>query len=56
MFPPSKTLAVVVPNGAQTPLKPDVVKYQQSVADVFHKLGLIPKPIKVKDVVLNKKL
>jgi sulfonate transport system substrate-binding protein len=44
------------PYGVQTPVKPDVVKYQQSVADVFHKLGLIPKPIKVKDVVLNKKL
>lgn len=44
------------PYGVQTPLKPDVVTYQQSVADVFHKLGLIPKPIKVKEAVLNKKL
>jgi sulfonate transport system substrate-binding protein len=44
------------PYGVQTPVKPDVVKYQQSVADTFLKLGLIPKPIKVKDVVLNKPL
>jgi len=44
------------PYGVQTPLAPDVAKYQQSVADTFLKLELIPKPIKVQDAVLQKKL
>jgi len=42
------------PYGIQHPLKSDVVSYQQSVADVFLKLGLIPKSINVKEAVLEK--
>lgn len=35
------------PYGVQ-PLQPDVVTYQQQVADTFYKLGLLPKQINVK--------
>lgn len=40
------------PYGVQRSLKPDVIAYQQNVADVFLELGLIPKPIRVKDAVI----
>jgi sulfonate transport system substrate-binding protein len=33
------------------PITPDVVAEQQKIADAFAKLGLIPKPIRVQDVV-----
>ena len=36
--------------GAQ-PISPEVVNDQQKIADAFYGLGLIPKPIKVGDVV-----
>lgn len=35
------------------PLDDSVIAYQQSIADTFHKLGLLPKPLVVKDVVLR---
>ncbi|WP_313930033.1 sulfonate ABC transporter substrate-binding protein [Trichocoleus sp. FACHB-262] len=38
------------PYGVQQPLKPDVVNYQQQVADAFVELKLLPKPIKVQEV------
>lgn len=37
------------PYGVQ-PIQPDVVAYQQQVADTFHKIGLLPKPVKVTEV------
>lgn len=37
------------PYGIQ-PIQPDVVTYQQQVADTFHQLGLLPKPVNVKEV------
>lgn len=36
--------------GISQPVKPDVVEYQQKVADSFLALKLLPKPIAVKDV------
>ena len=33
------------------PITDDIVATQQGVADRFHKLGLIPKPIVVRDIV-----
>lgn len=41
------------PLGILRSLKPDVIAYQQNVADVFLGLGLIPKPIQIKDVVVK---
>ena len=38
------------PYGIQQPLKPDVVNYQQQVADTFVELKLLPKPIKIQEV------
>ena len=38
------------PFDIQHPVQPDVVAYQQQIADSFVKLGLVPKPITVKDV------
>lgn len=43
------------PYGIQQPLKPDVVSYQQQVADTFVKLKLLPKPIKVQEVAQSSK-
>ncbi|MDE1150632.1 MAG: sulfonate ABC transporter substrate-binding protein [Azospirillaceae bacterium] len=37
------------------PMTPDVVADQQKIADTFHKLGLIPKPIKVSDAIPESK-
>ena len=37
------------PSGVQA-IKPDVVTYQQQVADTFLQLGLLPKPVKVQEV------
>lgn len=37
------------PYGVQ-PMQSDVVAYQQQVADTFFKLGLLPKPLDVKQV------
>lgn len=37
------------PYGVQ-PIQPDVVTYQQQVADTFHKIELLPKPVKVREV------
>lgn len=37
------------PYGVQ-PIQPDVVTYQQQVADTFHKIGLLPKTVKVREV------
>lgn len=34
------------------PITPEVVAYQQDLADTFHRLGLIPKPIDVEQVAL----
>jgi sulfonate transport system substrate-binding protein len=36
-----------------TPVNDKVIATQQAVADRFHKLGLIPKPVNVKEVVWN---
>ena len=33
------------------PVTDEIVTTQQAVADRFHKLGLIPKPIAVRDIV-----
>ncbi|SFN21195.1 sulfonate ABC transporter substrate-binding protein [Variovorax sp. OV329] len=35
------------------PITPDVIAAQQKIADTFHQLKLIPKPIKVSDAVLT---
>jgi sulfonate transport system substrate-binding protein len=35
------------------PLTPDVIAEQQKIADTFYKLGLLPKPIKIDDVVVK---
>lgn len=37
------------PSGVQA-IKPEVVTYQQQVADTFLQLGLLPKPVKVQEV------
>ena len=34
-----------------TPLSEDVVKAQQAIADTFHELGLLPKPVKIADAI-----
>jgi sulfonate transport system substrate-binding protein len=39
------------PPSAVGPLTPDIVADQQRVADAFHQLGLIPKPVRVADIV-----
>ena len=31
------------------PLTPEVIQNQQAIADIFHKVGLLPKPIAIKD-------
>ena len=33
------------------PVTDEIITMQQAVADRFHKLGLIPKPIAVRDIV-----
>jgi sulfonate transport system substrate-binding protein len=33
------------------PITPDIVEAQQKIADTFHKLGLLPKPITIRDAV-----
>ena len=33
------------------PITPEITAQQQAIADQFHKLGLIPKPIIVRDAV-----
>ena len=38
------------PYGITQPVKPDVVDYQQKVADAFLSLKLLPKPIAIKEV------
>jgi len=42
------------PYGIQQPIKPDVMTYQQQVADAFVELKLLPKSIKVQEVVQAK--
>lgn len=42
------------PYGVQA-IQQDVVTYQQQVADTFHKIGLLPKPVKVREVAEVKK-
>lgn len=37
------------PYGVQA-IQPEVVTYQQQVADTFHTIGLLPKPVKVREV------
>jgi sulfonate transport system substrate-binding protein len=44
------------PYGVETPLKPTTVTEQQSIADVFLNLGLIPKPLNVEEAVLQNPL
>lgn len=39
------------PRSPVAPLAPDLVADQQRVADAFHRLELIPKPVKVADIV-----
>ncbi len=51
--PTLKEITVSRPYGVNHPLKSDVINYQQSLANVFFKLGLIPKNINVKDAVLK---
>jgi sulfonate transport system substrate-binding protein len=36
-----------------TPMTPPVITQQQAVADRFHRLGLIPAPVRVSDIVWN---
>jgi sulfonate transport system substrate-binding protein len=52
---PAEVLAVAL--GRQgygvAPLTPDVVAEQQKIADTFHALGLLPKPINVSDAVIK---
>jgi sulfonate transport system substrate-binding protein len=52
---PAAVLAVAL--GRQgygvAPLTPEVVAAQQKIADTFHGLGLLPKPIKVGDAVIK---
>ena len=38
-------------NYSVVPVDEDIIKIQQSVADRFARLGLIPKPVKVADIV-----
>jgi sulfonate transport system substrate-binding protein len=38
-------------NYSVVPVDEDIIKIQQSVADRFVRLGLIPKPVKVADIV-----
>jgi sulfonate transport system substrate-binding protein len=38
-------------NYSVVPVDDDIIKVQQSVADRFARLGLIPKPVKVADIV-----
>jgi len=37
------------------PITPEVAAQQQEVADAFFKLGLIPKPLRIADVVWKAK-
>ncbi|MCK1301435.1 sulfonate ABC transporter substrate-binding protein [Bradyrhizobium sp. 24] len=46
-----QTLAANRANFVVGPVTDDVVTTQQGVADRFHKLGLIPKPIVIRDIV-----
>jgi sulfonate transport system substrate-binding protein len=52
---PAAVLAVAL--GRQgygvAPLTPEVVAAQQKIADTFHGLGLLPKPINVSDAVIK---
>lgn len=52
---PAEVLAVAL--GRQgygvAPLTPAVVAEQQKIADTFHELGLLPKPINVSDAVIK---
>ena len=47
----SQRRAVARTEFAVSPVSPAVVAEQQRIADRFHRLGLIPKPITVKDIV-----
>lgn len=46
-----QTVAAERSSFAIGPVTDDIVRTQQGVADRFHKLGLIPKPIVIKDIV-----
>ena len=47
----SQTLRQLAPSYRVVPLDAEVIKSQQAVADRFAKLGLIPKPVNVSDIV-----
>jgi sulfonate transport system substrate-binding protein len=49
----TQRLAAQRANYAITPLTDDVIESQQQVADLFFKLGLIPKAIRIRDAVWN---
>ncbi|MGY4285459.1 sulfonate transport system substrate-binding protein [Bradyrhizobium sp. LM2.7] len=46
-----QTIAANRSNFAVGPVTDDIIATQQGVADRFHKLGLIPKPIVIRDIV-----
>ncbi|MGY3426156.1 ABC-type nitrate/sulfonate/bicarbonate transport system substrate-binding protein [Bradyrhizobium sp. F1.13.4] len=46
-----QTVAANRANFVVGPLTDDIITTQQGVADRFHKLGLIPKPIVIRDIV-----
>ena len=52
---PAEVLAVALSRQGYgvAPLTPEVVAAQQKIADTFHELGLLPKPINVSDAVIK---
>lgn len=44
-------LAAERANYAITPVSEDVIRQQQAVADQFHKLGIIPKPVSIREAI-----
>jgi sulfonate transport system substrate-binding protein len=56
-LPPATVLRMVERRGAAPvgPLTAQLIDEQQQVADAFAELGLIPRPIRVADAVLNVK-
>jgi len=46
-----QTVAANRSSFAVGPITDDIITTQQGVADRFHKLGLIPKPVAVRDIV-----
>lgn len=52
---PTTELAVSRQNFGVKPISDEVIAEQQKIADVFYQLKLIPKPLVVKDAILNKR-